>query len=359
MRKQRLGIVLVFALGGIVSQLWATDLGEEMPPAPSPPNKVTVNFYFNSLHRINNQTGSFEPDFYLNIKWFDPTLLGKTEDEIDWDTVWNPQIECTNSPNYTMPYEPLYELEGPGQVLCVSRIRGDFFTRFDLRRFPFDVQMLPIVLESANYENEDLEIHFEFLDQPVSVNFGESYHQAVDLEGIFSPEISLTEWEIRGTTIVQTVNYLPFEDSYWSQFRIESTLARRPHFYVWNIIVMIILLVILAWIIPFMDPKELGPRVGASISLFMAAVAFNLVASRILPHIPYLTLLDYYVKINQAVIVLVAVESLIVNIFYKKYLRQDKEEYGFEKAKRIDRKMQIAIPTLFIGACSLIWWIVS
>ena len=347
----------LFCCNGTSTLMQANDLGEETITETLEVRKVEVAFYFNSLKNINNQNSSFNADFYLTLNWFDPTLVGKKEDGVDWSTVWNPQIECVNSPDYDFPYDPIYELKEGGQVFCYMRVQGTFFSLFDLRRFPFDVQSLPVVFESAEHENDTLEIHYDHLTQPVSVLFGEFHKESVNPEETLSKNIDFTEWRLLEMNTLQTVNYYPFEDSYWSQFRIELSLARRPDFYLWNIVLVIIMLVILAWVIPFMDPKELAPRVGASISLFMAGVAFNLVTTRILPHIPYLTLLDYYVKFNQILIVLVATESLIVNILYKKYQRQNAEEHGFQVAKRIDRFTQIVIPVMFIGLCSLIWLI--
>lgn len=57
-------------------------------------------------------------------------------------------------------------------------------------------------------------------------------------------------------------------------------------------IILLTILVVMSWIVFVFDPHELSGRTAVTVTLFLAAVAFNFVVSASLPRVSYMTSMD-------------------------------------------------------------------
>ncbi|MFC1747786.1 hypothetical protein ACFL2V_03180 [Pseudomonadota bacterium] len=312
--------------------------------------EVTINFFINSLKNINDRNETFESDFYVRYKWEDTTLTGKTTEEIDWSSVWQPYVECVNSDNLEKQYgDGIFEFIAPSTVQLTQRYKGIFQSNFDLSMFPFDSQKFSISFEPYVETVDSLALRYEFDKDKNRLKNGHTYVHNVAIKKHISESIKLSEWKIDDIRLLEKINYYDFDSSNWSQFKIEIDMSRKVGFYIWNIIFVIVVLIFLSWCIFFIEPEKLSDRLRASISLFLSLVAFSLLTVSMLPKIPYMTMLDYFMKLNYLLIILTVVETLFA------YKLSTKGENGMAMAKKLDRYTLVCFPILFIVITLGVW----
>jgi hypothetical protein len=312
--------------------------------AAEPPTGVAAQLFFNSIRSVESATETFDADFYLALTWHDPLLANAASGAVDWTEIWQPAIESVNSQNMTngnqYDGQYVYELTGRGRILLIGRYAGTFSAPMNLRHFPFDRQVLPIVIESSLYDQD--RVRFGYRETS-----GQAAARGVAIEapaGTLSREIDLPEWRIASVKAREVEHFYRINGRRYSQLRVEIEVVRRAGFYVWRVIMVNLLIVALACLAFFSDPGDLSTRLGMSITLFLAAVASTFVTASIVPRISYLTLLDYFLLGCYFVIFLVAVENIAAYA-----LRET--PWG----KRLDRVSRAAFPLGFALFNAFLW----
>lgn len=299
-------LTLVVWLGGArPTPLWAQqDQPTQTPPAAEPATanagaaaaiqvrRVKVNFFINSIHALDDETGSYVVDFWLDLYWADPALNGKTVDDVNPAMLWNPQVAALNSNNLTTLYTSYADsFEPDTNVYLSQRLVGTFTSAFDLHRFPFDQQQLELQFESNEFDSNRL--LFDFLGADQEIIYSEQpYSFPLPLGKYISPEFSLRNWLLTGADVVQQIHVLPYDKSSWAQFRIEIQIERQSRPYVLKIILVFGLLMTLGATVFVINLSELRYRLLAFFMLLMTAVTFDFTRLQVSPHAPYLTLLD-------------------------------------------------------------------
>lgn len=305
------------------------------------PRQATLEFFIINLRNVDSVDETFDVDYYLNTLWDEPALQSEPA---DWTTAWNPSVDSVNAVNPGKQWE-LYRLVAPGRVRAEARFASTYNAPMDLRKFPFDRQVLPIVLESSKYRVD--EVRFLYETRP-----GQSVLPARPLEVkrdvALNPEIHLPEWTIDAVRVRERISHLSFEGTDWSQFRIELLVSRNYGFYVWRVFMIQILIVALAFLVHLADPLAFGDRMSFSLTLFLAAVAFSFITAGLIPRISYLTLLDVFMLGSYAVIFISVAENAMV---YRLASRG-----RMAAAQRLDRATIVVMPiafALFLGGIAL------
>lgn len=317
---------------------------------PANPMVIYVTFFVSSISAINNKKQTFDADFYIIYQWRDPRLKDKKGTEINWKKQWTPLIESINTDNLIKQnLEDVFEINPEGEIKQLLRYKGTFKARFDLSKFPFDRQVLPIALESYNQTFQELTLQYINSDQTFKVTTDKEHAQQVSMKTHLNLDAQPSEWKFRNMYIRQRANHYDFISSDYSQFRIELEVSRKTGFYLWNIILVAILIVIFSWSILFFDREKVSDRLRAVMSLLLSSVAFSMVTASMLPKIPYMTLLDYFMKLNYLMLALIVIES----IYVCKLASQG--EAGSIKARQLDRRSLIYLPVLYLILVITIW----
>ncbi|MEZ4868136.1 MAG: hypothetical protein R3C14_42810 [Caldilineaceae bacterium] len=254
--------------------------------------RVKVNFFINSIQQIDDETGSYAIDFWLDLFWRDPALDGKTVDQVDTATLWNPQIQALNSNDLTVLYQSYSDsFEPDTNVYLSQRLVGVFTTPFNLSRFPFDSQQLEVQLESQEYDSNRL--LFDFLGADQAIIYSEKpFTFPLPTGKYISPEFSLGGWSLTAANVVEQIHVLPYDKSSWAQFRIEIQLERQARAYVLKVMLVFGLLMVLGATVFVIGIEELRYRLLALFMLLLAAVTFDFTRLQNSPRVAYLTLLD-------------------------------------------------------------------
>jgi hypothetical protein len=304
---------------------------------PALARDVTLSFFINSMRNVNSVDETFDVDYYLMSRWDEPSL--RTAD-VDWSKVWNPKVDSVNAINPGRQWEE-FRLVRPGRVSMDARYASTYSAPMDLRKFPFDRQVLPIAIESSTHRLHELTFLFQIGEGGQPIRLTADRPHDVPRKVALSEDIRLPEWTIEKVQVRERTNRYIHDSTEWSQFRIELVMARNYGFYLWRVFSIQILIVTLSFLVFLHAADHFGERMAFSLTLFLAGVAFSFVTAGLIPRISYLTLLDVFMLGSYAVIFLTAVENAAVYVL---------THHGRTAvANRIDRVALFAFPLAFLA----------
>lgn len=108
-----------------------------------------------------------------------------------------------------------------------------------------------------------------------------------------------------------------------------------------KVMVLLLLLVMQSWVVFVFNVEDLEGRAVTTVTLFLAAVAFNFIISATLPKVSYMTKMDIYLLVSYAFIFASMVQSAVVYTI-EKYL--EKHDVAFH----MDRWSLVAFPAAFL-----------
>jgi hypothetical protein len=346
-RKLRRLAVFVPAMGLalaliIIAQARATEPAADQPPAeaevapppppPPPPGerpeKVYVGIYLKEVPTIDLKANTYLADFYLWFRWkgdIDPTASFEFTNAVQaWDMMKTAVYDQPDS----LPDGSLYQ---------VFHVQGTFAHAFPLHAYPFDQQDLVIDLEDNEYQTGDV----VYVDD--AGNTG--YHADLELPGWQIDRFSASVTEARYRTNFGDPRVQAGGDTY-SHYRFTLHVRRPALGYLVKTVLPIAIVILITFVVFFINSKYFEGRLGLAITSLISAVALQLTSSSDLPSVGYMVLLDRIYNVSYAVIFLTLLESVIAV-----RLTDAGQE---EKARRLDRIAVISLATLFFGSTVLI-----
>ena len=310
--------------------------------------RVKVNFFINSISHVNDETGNYDLDCYLEFYWYEPALEGKRVEDVDPATLWDPVLEPINSLDYQLLGRTYANsLEPRTNVRLSYRLVGVFQNNFDLRRFPFDDQVFTLQLESAEYDSSQL--LFDFIDDDSPTIYGDQpLVNSVAKGKYLVPDFQIPEWTINDLQIVQQIRVLPYDKSSWAQFRVDLLATRQSSSYVWRVIVEMMILLAFCWGVLFLESRNLRYRLLVLCLLFMATVLFNFILQQNQPSTPYLTFPDRYMLLAYITVGLLGVTVVIIKLLYER--ERDR------LAQRVNNLARLVYPVLLIIVNVILFW---
>ena len=250
------------------------------PPTDGPVD-VAVGLYITNVVAIDETRETFEVGGYLAGQWQDPRLAlpgnppGKRR-TFRLQDLWTPAIEAANSISHKTNQYWL-EADSNGTVTYRERFDAVYSTDFELRKFPFDTQVLRF--EFQPFLSSDSQMRFRL--------------QALPGTGISTDrQTELAAWRVGNLRYrADKLNLDPFQDpSHEAIF--EVTVKRRSGFYLWKIFVPLILITLVPMVVFWIDVKEFDWILKIPMTMLLSMVAFQFTIARDLPRLGYITFLD-------------------------------------------------------------------
>ena len=132
------------------------------------------------------------------------------------------------------------------------------YSAIDLQEFPFDTQALKVEFTSFRYDNND-----------------------VILEGRETSTGRMQDIRIPGWDLINNFNnsiqpIKSLSERKHSRLNHVITIKRRAGYYIWNYVVPLCLIVLMASSVFWIDPEAFGPQIGISTASVFTLVAFLL-----------------------------------------------------------------------------------
>jgi hypothetical protein len=189
--------------------------------------------------------------------------------------VWIPPIEFANAIKFHR-HSYVLKVDAKGLVQYTEYFDADLSNDFWLSRFPFDRQVLDVVLSP-------------FLSRKMTIIFAsDDVGSGVSAE----PYAGLAAWKIEGLEYVPALVPAYGIMRQIPQARFEITVSRRAGFYIWKVFLPMIVMTIIPWSVFWVDTKEFDWQMKIPIATMLALVAFEFAIARDLPRVPYVTFLD-------------------------------------------------------------------
>jgi hypothetical protein len=314
-------------------------VGDEasLPPGERP---VTVNagFFLVNLSSVAERNETFEADLYVHFTWHDSRLAfdgNEPRRYIDeaattrLSEIWSPAIEFVNTAQPAITNRAL-KISPDGAVEYLLGMTSEFRANLDLRRFPFDRQLLEVRIESFLWNESEM----IFAADPVRIGF----NPESTFEGLV---VKRAASELRRSMVAGW-------GTSFSEFVALIEVERRATFYIWTLFAPLALIFLISCTVFVVDIDNFHDRVGISLTALLACIATQFAMSFNLPQIEYLTIIDRIFLVTYFCVAL----GVLISTVQASLLRGQRA-----RVARIDRIAGFSLPVLFlslIGLC-IVW----
>ena len=252
---------------------------EDYNPNQAPAERVDVKVgaFLIDLTKIDGAEQMFNADVLVRIYWNDPRLADSSQGErtMKLEEVWNPQMTIANLRDVKKFLPEAVKVSADGDVVYRQRLLGDFTSRLDLKEFPNDTQTLGVQVVAQG-------------KSPDQVNF------MVDTDYTGRAEVlTITDWSV-GEVHVRNHPYVVPRMGEIAGARLEFKTERHVSYYFATIFASASIIVCMAWMVFWMPPEAINPRISISVTSMLTLIAHRFVVGSELPRLSYLTQMDYF-----------------------------------------------------------------
>jgi hypothetical protein len=134
-----------------------------------------------------------------------------------------------------------------------------------------------------------------------------------------------------------------------AEFSYDIPVRRAQDYFIWKIIVPLSIIVFMSWAAFWIDPAQIGPRLGVSVTSVLTLIASRFLLGALLPRISYLTRLDIFILGATVLVFLGLVE--VVGTSNVAAHRDGRT------ALRLNRWSRVAFPIAFIAIVVWAFWL--
>lgn len=303
-------IIILFSLFFVFKNL----LSQELPL-----HKDTVRFglYITSIRNIDFVSNSFNADMWL---W----LLEKYHDQKEYKAIHNEKLDSTepwfewsdavDANQGGQPKITRYSEENDEEKKIVwksLKVSTQFKKKWDLRKYPFDAQIISINIESAEYDTTE---RILFIDTcMIDPNFLKN-----EKEWIFS-NFKTGDTIINYPTTFGNTKSKKFESTKYSSVYFNFELDRQNRWVTFmKLFVGILISFLIALSVFFIKPTNLDARFGLCVGSLFSAIGSKYIVDGIIPVKYQNTLFDYIHNTTFLFILIITVISIISLSLYEK-----------------------------------------
>jgi hypothetical protein len=297
------------------------------PPGPKPIN-IKVGLRVDDIIRISERDQVLTFEGQVRMSWKDPRLAFSESEAgsavkmfvnqaavAELDKIWRPEIIFPDSRGAVVVGARFLRVLSDGRVIYRKRIHATIGVSLDLRDFPLDKQKIVFRLASFPYSADLVAVS-------VDNGFGESeYAHLTD------------QWVIAS-------HYTKIKDN--SIYEMVFHLVRKPQFYIYQVFIPLVLIVLLSLTVFWMTDQPLVNRSALILACVLAAMVFQWRVFSVTPQVSYQLLVDQLILWSLLVIGSALIASLIAHQFKK------------ERSLRIMRGCRIGYPVVYISVFLLI-----
>ncbi|XP_054721536.1 gamma-aminobutyric acid receptor alpha-like isoform X2 [Uloborus diversus] len=280
----------------------------QRPDHGGSPTVVTTNFLIRSMGPISELDMEYSMDCYFRQKWTDRRLMfGGPIKNLSLsikmlEGLWKPDTYFHNGKGsylhtITLPNKLLRIFQN-GEVLYSMRLTIKATCPMLLQNFPMDKQSCPLVFGSYGYTVDHLRYQWD-PKGAVSLN-----------EGLVLSQYDLIDFPIQNGTVTAKTGM-------FSVLQINFNLRRHMGYFLIQVYVPCILIVVLSWVSFWINREATADRVGLGITTVLTLSTFGLDTKTDLPKVSYPTALDWFVIMCFTFVIATLLEFAGVHYFTK------------------------------------------
>ncbi|XP_056641890.1 gamma-aminobutyric acid receptor alpha-like isoform X1 [Diorhabda sublineata] len=272
------------------------------------PTVVQTNILIRSMGPISELDMEYSMDCYFRQYWRDQRLsfLGPIKSlslSIKMlERIWRPDTYFYNGKNsyvhtITVPNK-LLRISRDGDILYSMRLTIKAKCPMELKSFPMDRQSCPLIFGSYAYTSKDLIYLWQNGD---SVNF---------VSGMTLSQFDLISSPYRNITINR-------REGEFSVLEVSFNLQRHTGYFLIQVYVPCILIVVLSWVSFWIHREATSDRVGLGITTVLTMSTISLDSRTDLPKVRYATALDWFLLMSFFYCIATLLEFAGVHYFTK------------------------------------------
>jgi len=282
------------------------------PPPSEGPVVVQAGFQVLDVNQIEDQSETFEFSGILTLRWkdtrqaFDPAVEGVAEKMYLGDyqfnelsPSWYPEVILLNVAGLFEKSGVVLRIQPDGSCQLTQSVNAVAKTRLNLRRYPFDRQVLEASFAALGFDNREVVM------------------EALPLGERDPSSIRIPQWNLKSiTSIVRDSPATYLDNAALASTLVLQMEVRRYAMFIMRLVVMpLFLVVILSWSVFWMDRASLGDRMSVSFVGLLTVVAYQIVLGDILPHISYVTLINGFLNFSFFIMCATVVANLVVGAY--------------------------------------------
>ncbi|KAK7500586.1 hypothetical protein BaRGS_00008161, partial [Batillaria attramentaria] len=370
--------------------------------------KVAVQIHVLSIDSINEQSMDYSLNIYLRQRWVDPRLQFINHSHSEWlelDTkimrkVWVPDTFFRNEKqgafhDVTVPNR-LMHLYRNGTIYYSMRLSVTLSCHMGLQKYPLDSQLCPILIASYGYTMENI-IYEWMSSKPIDFNDQMELPQYT-IQGVLLSDCTKTYKESEyghvtsplatcksyrsGAEHQATLACIPdgTPAGSFSCVRADFQLQRDVGYYVIQVYVPSVLIVILSWVSFWLDVEAIPARISLGVLTVLTMTTQSTGARSQLPRVSYVKAIDVWMSTCLFFVFASLLEFAYINVLARRRFPynclggsahlngtdegmalQGKEDgisspptgpsrmYGKAGARFVDRVSRYLFPALFLG----------
>ncbi len=297
-----------------------------LDPQPAPqtadePVTLHVTIHLLDLLRINDAEQTALVDFTLWVSWRDENLAspGAPTRFFRTNQIWVPNLQVMNQFTLANRRVDVVEVDDDGNAQYRRRLVGTISVPRDLSDFPIDEHTMRIAVAALGM-SRDVEI---VIDERLTGQ-AESF--------------SIPEWEVGSGEAVLS-EYVAAGESF-PMLSYEWEVRRKIGYYIWKVIIPLAMVVMMSWVVFWLDPKQAGPQIGIAATSILTLIAYRFTLGFLVPRLSYLTRLDYFIA-GASLLVFVALLEALTTVS----LAEERPAL----ARRIDVTSRWLFPAAFVA----------
>ena len=274
------------------------------------------------VDEISDTHQNFTINLYGDFRWRDPRLVHSGPGKIRQSLaeIWNPRITLLSMQQAWSTYSDFVDIAPDGEVSYRFRLWGNFSQPLDLRDFPFDQQRFEIPIVAADYSS----------DEVILAAYEEDKSSLTETYSVADWRLYNGQTESREMKVANVVHQ-------GLVFGFEG--ERKLNHFVIKVIIPLVLIVVMSWIVFWLDPKDGGIQLGMASTAVLTMIAYHIAFANNLPDIPYVTRMDLFL-FGATLLVFASLIEVVVTFYLA---RTDR----LEQAHMIDVIARWVFPILF------------
>jgi len=300
--------------------------GRTIPESRGKPLPVKISVIILDIDDIDGAEQNFSANVFYKSTWRDSSLANQQKEEmiLPLTEIWHPRFQIVNQQRLwtTMPEDVIVRPDGT--VIYRQRVWGQFSQPLNLKDFPFDEQVFDVHFITIGIFKDEIEL---IEDDELPCGMSEKLSQA---------DWQIVGWEAKRKTYAPIAG-IPETEGFVFTFRAK----RKIGYYIMKMIIPLVLIVMMSWVVFWIDPQEAGTQVGVAVTSMLTLIAYRFATDALLPRVSYITRLDYFVLGSTILVFSGLIEVLITTNLAK--------NEKLAMARRVDKIARVVMPLLFIG----------
>ncbi len=274
-----------------------------------PTKSVEVGVLIISISNVDSSTNTYGMDFFLDFRF--------NSSEIDLEEI--KEFIFLNSAVGSGPIQKNEILADEENGNYQIRVQGIFYGDFDYSNYPFDSQILPVVIEHKNLNASIL-------------SFKANPDSKID------EDVKIPGWNLSGFSV--KVSEKSYYDSIFSQFVFSVEISRPIVSSIIKNALPLLIFLTMALSIYRISYKSAGERIAILTALLVAVIAFHLSITSGLSSGSYFTFFDEMMLSVYLIFLYNFSESIYVRYLF--------EQNQVEKAERVDKRAILVLILILI-----------